>query len=810
VEGSRTPLPLQTRSLETWPDGSIRWLLVDFQATLTAPTRLMLSAGSDGPSYRERVTIDRNGDEYCVRTGAATFNLRSGFWFDRVAVDDVAVTDAARSGLEVLIGPDTTCKLRVVEIAIQESGPLRGVVAVRGYAEHNNEVIVELTVRLHFYAGSATVRSDMTVRNPRRASHPGGFWDLGDSASIYLHDVTLTLAVTGDASRPRLWCSAESGAPLETFELPFTLYQDSSGGANWQSSNHVNRHGDVPLRFRGYRIDALDCQRHGLRATPIVQLASSTASVAVAVPHFWQNFPKAIHAADNVLALRLFPRNFADMHELQGGEQKTHTFYVAFGSDEVTAVPLDWCRTPTFARLEPQWYRDCRAIPFLSVRADSGGDASEQLVDAAIEGESTFIGKREVIDEYGWRHFGDVYGDHEAVRRQGSPPLVSHYNNQYDAILGFAAQLFRSGDRRWWELMQDLAAHVVDIDIYHTTRDKWAYNGGLFWHTDHYVDAATATHRTFARSTSPIGGGPGPDHNYTTGLMLHHLMTGDCASRGAVIGLARWVVDMDDGRKTIFRWLSGAQTGLPTAFTPLGDAGPSRSSGNSLNALLDGHRLAREAGFLAKAEELIRRSVHPREDVAERNLLDVERKWSYTIFLQALGKYLEFKTDLGQLDAMYAYARESLLQYARWMDAHERPYLEKPELLEFPTETWAAQEIRKSEVLHLAALHASAAERTRFRERAIVFHRASIDTLLTMPTRKLTRPVVIMLTSAFKHQFFVNDPDCSAPPPLETCVVAGRHTAFVPQKVVAKRVGALLAAAVAGLTIAAMIAMGWG
>ena len=45
--------------------------------------------------------------------------------------------------------------------------------------------------------------------------------------------------------------------------------------------------------------------------------------------------------------------------------------------------------------------------------------------------------------------------------------------------------------------------------------DKDEYNGGLFWHTDHYLDASTATHRTFSKNHSAAyegyssGGGPG-------------------------------------------------------------------------------------------------------------------------------------------------------------------------------------------------------------------------------------------------------------------------------------------------------------
>ena len=47
--------------------------------------------------------------------------------------------------------------------------------------------------------------------------------------------------------------------------------------------------------------------------------------------------------------------------------------------------------------------------------------------------------------------------------------------------------------------MHELAVHVRDIDVYHTDEDKSAYNHGLFWHTVHYVDAGTSTHRSYPR-----------------------------------------------------------------------------------------------------------------------------------------------------------------------------------------------------------------------------------------------------------------------------------------------------------------------
>ncbi len=55
----------------------------------------------------------------------------------------------------------------------------------------------------------------------------------------------------------------------------------------------------------------------------------------------------------------------------------------------------------------------------------------------------------------------------------------------------------------------------------------------MFWHTYHYGDADTSTHRCYPRrGLGRIhGGGPSAGHNYTRGLVLHYFLTGDEASR---------------------------------------------------------------------------------------------------------------------------------------------------------------------------------------------------------------------------------------------------------------------------------------
>jgi hypothetical protein len=141
------------------------------------------------------------------------------------------------------------------------------------------------------------------------------------------------------------------------------------------------------------------------------------------------------------------------------------------------------------------------------------------------------------------------------------------------------------------------------------------------------------------------------------------------------------------------------------------------------------------------------------------------------------------------------------------MAEHEYPYLERPERLEYPTETWAAQDMRKSDVFHFAARHAAGSERARFRERAAFFFRYSSTTLSGMKTRTLARPVVLLLTNGLMHAYFHHHSDEAAPPPLEQPADFGRPTVFVPQKVRAKRRFLLLATLGAAILLAGSAAL---
>jgi hypothetical protein len=139
------------------------------------------------------------------------------------------------------------------------------------------------------------------------------------------------------------------------------------------------------------------------------------------------------------------------------------------------------------------------------------------------------------------------------------------------------------------------------------------------------------------------------------------------------------------------------------------------------------------------------------------------------------------------------------------MAEHEYPYLEKPEILEYPTETWAAQDLRKCEVFQFALKHASGAERERLAERAHYFFDSAVGTLSALPTRTLCRPMVLLLSFGWSRAWFLTHPEVSAPDPPAGATFEPQEF-FVPQKARAVRRVRLLLASGAFVAVSALLA----
>lgn len=792
-DSSGKALPLQARVLASWSDGSVRWILIDTLLDLAAAGEAVLRLRRvEGKSTEEQLEVSRAGSSITIDTGAARFQLPcSGpCLIDSVLVD--GKEQLGQGGVEILYegAAQQVCRPRIVDVQVAEIGPLRATVRVEGVIDGTGtRRPLEFSAQLCFSARSAVVEIEFRLRNPRRALHRGGLWDLGDPGSQHIRELSIALT---PASAPHS-CWLEPAPDREPVALAAgggcVLYQDSSGGEHWRSPNHVDADGELGVRFRGYQVSNGEGQilDSGERATPRIELSCAQGAIAGGIDKFWQNFPKAVRLTRDRLHLVLFPRESRRPTELQGGEQKRHRIWFAFGAPGESRMQIAHRQKPPQVILEPAAVDASQAVYGFSAIDAAEHPAYSRYMQTIVDGPSSFFAGREAIDEFGWRHFGDVYADHEAVHHKGPEPFVSHYNNQYDVVFGLLRQGLRSGDARWFELATDLVRHVSDIDIYHTQDDKAAYNGGLFWHSDHYLPAGLATHRTYSRlnAKGSYGGGPDNEHNYTSGLLTWYFLTGDREAADAVKSLADFVMAADDGRRTLLRFLSSAPTGNASKTVSPDYHGPGRGAGNSINALLDAYCLFGERSYMSKAEELIQRCVHPDDDIAELNLDEPEVRWSYLVFLQSLAKYLCMKREADEEDDRFFYAVDSLLHYARWMLLNERPYSELLHKVLLPTETWPAQDVRKARVLEAAAQYCTDEEERQamFRMSAQFMERCLTD-VLKYQTSHLVRPRVLLavyggavrfeMTPKMKHS-------------VEEPRKYSRKVRFLPQKARVKR-----------------------
>lgn len=757
-------LPTQSRMLAAWPDGSAKWVLIDVLGQVSPRSSLAIEITSNDrlSSQFTPVRIVDSADAHDVDTGVARFvvNRRGDRLLRSVERGNLSLLGSGGVAATLTDTEGRKWPIVVSKSTVEERGPVVATICLSGRVQAPGPVSqLEFTARLRFTAGAANVQIEFRVWNPRAAVHPGGLWDLGDPGSICFKD--LSISCQPSHSGVLDWVAERGSEPRSSRAALWSIYQDSSGGKHWNSPNHVDRNGELAVTFQGYRVvessgSGVKEVARGRRANPHAVLHSAGTWVAVAIRDFWQTFPKALRRRENSISAGLFPCECAADFELQGGEQKRHDVLLGFGL-EGEQPGLRSLESPLEAIVDPDWIEESQAVPWFTAAAPDDDVRYAAYIQQVVEGERSFFSRREIIDEYGWRNFGELYADHEAVGHTGQEPFVSHYNNQYDFIYGAFIHHLRTADIRWRRLMEEAARHSIDIDIYRTVGDRAAFNGGLFWHTDHYRPAATSTHRTYSRANAangPYGGGPANEHNYSSGFLHYYFLTGDEEAALTVKVLAEWVIAMDDGALAPLSWIDAGPTGFASCTVAPDFHGPGRGAGNSINTLIDAFSLDHDRRYISKAEELIRRCIHPHDDVADLRLDDPEHRWSYLVFLQALGKYLLTKQSHGERDLAYYYARDSLLHYARWMSEHEVPYADVLHKVEFPTETWPAHDIRKSHVFHLAAAHASGAERELFAQRAAFFQRRCLDDLLQFPTAWLTRPLVILCVHGALHEYF--------------------------------------------------------
>ena len=539
VTGDGKARPAQFRPLGYWNDRSIKWLQVDTQLPPgRAHSKVFLQYGATTPAENPVLEVSDSSSGITVNTGTLKFEIRRGGFrlFDRLWLDrdrDGSFSDEEQivSGGDLLLVHDGREYRSSADphyrLTVEERGPLKVTLKAEGwfYAERERR-FCRFIVRLQAFAGLPWVRVYHTfvyTGYPANEQH----YLYRDKRLPANETVDAILLETHVRVPGPLVCTLGSDA-AETVALP----------------------GDRDLEIVQAAADAFTVESvdgtlaEGKRLTGWLDLASPGGGVMVAVRNLWQQFPKgwSLHPEDGMLVTSLWPARAGALDlstppEAKGdgaaargsafGLAKTHELAFFFHG-----TPLSASRSSELAgllvgapllRADSAWVAATGAVGKLRPREKGRLRAAERLVDGIFDWAA-----RQIRDSgwYGMLDFGDTrsrYVDQDESRGWLRDGRWGWMNNEAMGLhSGSFLQYLRTGDFKYFELGENVALHVMDVDTVHY--NTVAGDGRL---SDVIPDDYSRVGSQHRHNVAHWGGrNEEVSHTNLNGILLYYYMTG--------------------------------------------------------------------------------------------------------------------------------------------------------------------------------------------------------------------------------------------------------------------------------------------
>lgn len=215
--------PAQLRATARWPDGSVRWLLVHFQATVAAQQTTTYYLDPIAPQRHpgSAIMVASSGEGFEVATGnlRVQLNTPDNALFGAFQLDDQLLV---APGIEFTVEAGGNCYRasadRTARWVVQEHGPLRTVFTTHGSHTNAEGRLLDFEVSLQIYTGLPWVEIAYTFLNRE------------SSAEVAIDTISVELPLNLATSVQHSLCGAFEDQ-YETTE-PFVICQDRPAHAH--------------------------------------------------------------------------------------------------------------------------------------------------------------------------------------------------------------------------------------------------------------------------------------------------------------------------------------------------------------------------------------------------------------------------------------------------------------------------------------------------------------------------------------------------------------------------------------------------
>ncbi|RKY21504.1 MAG: hypothetical protein DRQ55_04210 [Planctomycetota bacterium] len=511
VEGSNR---WQFSSLDQWPDGSAKWVLVDLLTDVAAgqQTPLLITNGSGVSDGAALATL--GSDTVEIDTGPLQVTLsRDDFdLFEHVTVDQQPlVRPSTEPGLyattmsgELLLPGDDT------QVTLERNGPACSIVVAEGkLVDATDSAQAWFSCRLIFRAGSRDVETTLTLRNASQFKNEHlqlGSFELAVKLDTGTDTAVTTTTRTGQPHFSQALAAGE--------ECVYYMGQTSASVTDLGSSQyrpHIPKQSGSATQLvdQGYELSVGGAVVHALgnkydyANKPWLDLTGAAGGVTIAIQRLSQMWPGSLEAdGDGLVTLGAFSsRNDAGFTWLwQQHESRAAIFSFhrdQSGSPDTAAIILDH---PLSGRVSDYLHYDAAGVfPYRLVT-----EAQTQQVFAAL-GISQNISPGNITP---------------AVRRY----LYSHESggpNNYPRIeTHLASHWLRFGAGGYY-------LSALDQALY---KSEWQIR-----RSDDFVDANASAYAASNAYLPTTHGTFGDDeHRYREGIILAYHLTGDPRFRDAI------------------------------------------------------------------------------------------------------------------------------------------------------------------------------------------------------------------------------------------------------------------------------------
>ena len=460
--------PVQKRVMESHGDGSVRWLLVDYQADMK-PLRFnvhKLHVGRDAPPPESgnRIETRHEDDLLVIENGVLELQVDRSRCRPLVRVKRGGGI-VSEGGLDFRITSDKGIDFHALNddeatFAFEEQGPLRTSMTWKGaHKDTDGNGHFDFEVRLTVYAGLPFVRVDHILTNRL------------DDPVTHLKQLVARLPYQVSGER-----------------------QYAAAGLFWQYTMHPS---EDPLRLEIY--EAGDYRVLGSDGSIIkdkrprgsfagnsmgwVDVSTNDQGVMLAGKAFWQNYPKAIEAGEDAIDCYLIPDRGAGF-DVPRGMAKMHTFYPCFHRGR--SEDLDPCHLAANMHRWPQpaapaqYYEDAGAFwDYFSYYPDKYPRLEVAIREFFEPDPHNKMVTPPVSRAFGLKHYGD-FVQLKSEEKGHAPgqwgvgpdpdaPDTYYHNNEYDTQHVLAMMFLRTGEITKWWTAEAHAQHAMDVDTCHHT-----------------------------------------------------------------------------------------------------------------------------------------------------------------------------------------------------------------------------------------------------------------------------------------------------------------------------------------------------